>query len=46
VTTLVQAGTPESTAALTDISHQATDPRVLEAAQAALSRNPNVAFRE
>jgi HEAT repeat protein len=45
-TALVRGGTPESTAALTQISQQATDPRVVEAAQAALSHGPNVASRE
>jgi HEAT repeat protein len=43
VTALARATTAESTAALTDISHQSTDPRVLEAVQAALSHLPNVA---
>ena len=45
VTALARAGTAESTGALTEISHQATDPRVVEAAQAALSHGPNVASR-
>ena len=35
VTALGRAGTVESAAALTEISHQSTDPRVIEAAQAA-----------
>jgi HEAT repeat protein len=46
VTALARAGTVESTAALTQISQQATDPRVVEAAQAALSHRPSVASRE
>jgi HEAT repeat protein len=45
VTTLIQGGTPESMAALTEISHLSADPRVIEAAQTALSHSPNVASR-